>query len=663
MFKKLLGFPGKKVYKSFLVSYISIFMLSIVICLGLFSITLTSAGKMYAKTGLLSVSQFRNIMDTRFNNLNAVARTFLSQERIYTIKSYSWPYNAWQTYNMKLLHDQLREEVSKNELIKELYIHFDNSDCVLSSQNIYHGDEFAGTVQNDLLIDYDTFLSQLVFNDIQKTYSAKRGYDRQIYFMRKLTISRPGQPSKATLIIKLDMDAFAGIISKLSSEHNCEVAIDAGDEGLVYGNLPGSNAFVIDEKDTESSVYVKALLSGKPITFICKSGAANNDSNYYFTLALDNTAIINSIRLLAFCFALTVLVGIVLCHVLAKKQYTPVENIMSTLDATADSENTDKNEYSVINDHIEKLRNLSEKADRYSEKYYKLYRKKILTDLLLGDNIDIIKNMIREDEKLLPLQSDCFMVLGLFTTKLPESPVKYGGINHMEMLQQSVTDMISDYFADTAFVYSATLNRVLYIVINPFEDLDDVSKTAMYTELYEIINEIRDYIIESLGMSVSAAVSNLRHSLKHINDAYLETEEVRQCIIKNPHSSPILCYHTLKDSEGENSDSESRDDDIVKYVNENYTDPDLCLKSIAAKFNLSMPYVSRLFKKQTGSGLSDYIHLLRLDMAKKLLVKDKTLNEIADYCGYTNALTLIRAFKRYEGVTPTEYKNRFKTAI
>ena len=68
-------------------------------------------------------------------------------------------------------------------------------------------------------------------------------------------------------------------------------------------------------------------------------------------------------------------------------------------------------------------------------------------------------------------------------------------------------------------------------------------------------------------------------------------------------------------------------------------------------------YLSKTFKKATGKGLLDYIHTLRIEKAKELIKStDKSLKVIAEEVGYSNNLTLIRAFKRYEGITPSAYK-------
>jgi two-component system response regulator YesN len=98
-------------------------------------------------------------------------------------------------------------------------------------------------------------------------------------------------------------------------------------------------------------------------------------------------------------------------------------------------------------------------------------------------------------------------------------------------------------------------------------------------------------------------------------------------------------------------------DSALSFIQDNFAQPDLSVSSISEKFNVSVSYLSRIFKKQTGLGVLDYIHKIRLEEAKKLL-KDSSLNvkDIADRVGYYNTVTMTRAFRKYEGVTPGKFR-------
>lgn len=97
-------------------------------------------------------------------------------------------------------------------------------------------------------------------------------------------------------------------------------------------------------------------------------------------------------------------------------------------------------------------------------------------------------------------------------------------------------------------------------------------------------------------------------------------------------------------------------EDMINYLNENFTDSSLCVASISRRFNLSEGYFSQFFKDQTGETFSRYLESLRMEYASSMLSRtNSSIKEIALQSGYCNATTFRRAFKRVKRMTPTEY--------
>jgi two-component system response regulator YesN len=98
---------------------------------------------------------------------------------------------------------------------------------------------------------------------------------------------------------------------------------------------------------------------------------------------------------------------------------------------------------------------------------------------------------------------------------------------------------------------------------------------------------------------------------------------------------------------------------ITSYIENNYA-KDLYLEVIADEIGLSAKYISRMFKETTGTNMTDYISLIRIAKAKELLTHtDLKVNEIADRIGIVSRTTFLRLFKKYEGITPIEYRNAY----
>ncbi len=95
---------------------------------------------------------------------------------------------------------------------------------------------------------------------------------------------------------------------------------------------------------------------------------------------------------------------------------------------------------------------------------------------------------------------------------------------------------------------------------------------------------------------------------------------------------------------------------IIRHVDENFT-KDLSIKSLGIEFNVTPNYIGLLFKQEKGRHFVDYIRYLRIEKAKELLRNTNLkANEIALKVGYVDADYFYKTFKKYEGISPTEYK-------
>jgi two-component system response regulator YesN len=96
---------------------------------------------------------------------------------------------------------------------------------------------------------------------------------------------------------------------------------------------------------------------------------------------------------------------------------------------------------------------------------------------------------------------------------------------------------------------------------------------------------------------------------------------------------------------------------ITDYIEKHY-EKDLYLEVIAGEIGLSAKYVSRMFKESTGTNISDYISLIRIAKARELLAHtDLKISDIADQIGIFSRTTFLRLFKKYEGISPNEYRS------
>lgn len=94
----------------------------------------------------------------------------------------------------------------------------------------------------------------------------------------------------------------------------------------------------------------------------------------------------------------------------------------------------------------------------------------------------------------------------------------------------------------------------------------------------------------------------------------------------------------------------------IAYIKENYMRK-ISLASVAEHVGLSSGYLCRIFKDETGGSINTYINNLRMNKAGELLSdKNSYIKEVAVAVGFEDQLYFSRLFKRYSGLTPSEYR-------
>lgn len=96
---------------------------------------------------------------------------------------------------------------------------------------------------------------------------------------------------------------------------------------------------------------------------------------------------------------------------------------------------------------------------------------------------------------------------------------------------------------------------------------------------------------------------------------------------------------------------------VLSYIHDNCSNAMMNVSSIADNFDISIAYLSRIFKKYYGSNISEYITSYRLDKAKELLSEGEKVNDVVEKCGFGSLRTFLRVFKTVEGITPGQYRS------
>lgn len=99
---------------------------------------------------------------------------------------------------------------------------------------------------------------------------------------------------------------------------------------------------------------------------------------------------------------------------------------------------------------------------------------------------------------------------------------------------------------------------------------------------------------------------------------------------------------------------------IYQYIENHYSDKNLTVNRLADDLHFTPAYLCQIFKAQSGTTINSYLNSFRINKSKELLKeREGKLYEISLRVGYRNPDHFTKQFKKYVGITPSEYREKY----
>ncbi len=288
---------------------------------------------------------------------------------------------------------------------------------------------------------------------------------------------------------------------------------------------------------------------------------------------------------------------------------------------------------------------------------------------VMNSNQDILKYTINTFVNAISIKLDDYATtpLGIWTGGV------YRGITRLiDSYVESFENASYKYFNEAKETASYDISFDTY---SHLFDKEDTIIAALYKgdliEAKTILNDQKDFLLKN-RLSADDARLYLRHllhkylrAIKADDPTLALPEEIRsyglfsmltisemfsklyECIeITSALTKPVSLSHT-----------DQTIDTVKEYIAAHYSDPYLSLSSIADYVGLNPSYLSTEFTKKEKIGLSNYITDIRMEHAKKLLLRtDMIVSDVSKSTGYINPTYFSTAFKKITGMTPSQYR-------
>ena len=171
-----------------------------------------------------------------------------------------------------------------------------------------------------------------------------------------------------------------------------------------------------------------------------------------------------------------------------------------------------------------------------------------------------------------------------------------------------------------------------------------------------------------LSFSLSSILGELGKTQQLAETGEADLDEVYRHVIKQKtldDAMELLETELLKMADHFKAGDAISNDQMIKkaceYIEEHFAEPGLRIGEVAGHTGLSPNYFSSVFTEVTGESFTDYLIGRRMKEAQLLLTNsDYKIQEIGYMSGYDNPAYFSAAFKKYTGVSVSQYKKMIK---
>lgn len=220
---------------------------------------------------------------------------------------------------------------------------------------------------------------------------------------------------------------------------------------------------------------------------------------------------------------------------------------------------------------------------------------------------------------------------------------------------ENMSEISEDIFAGSpAETFSAALSA-----------LDQAAAETLLKKLFDIFYQNPRFLqnpVKDLYYKLFLALEDARHQQKISVSGNIESiaETIDNCFtFSELHQALSGQTQEFFESAADTSQENPTIFMIKEYISKNYMNETLSVKDISTHAFLSTSYVCTFFKNETGQTLNQYITEYRMEKAKRLL-KDARFRiaDISSRVGYSDGNYFGKSFKKYCGLSPSEYRER-----
>ena len=624
----------------------------------------------------VSLGSMNSVLDSLVTNYDV---TYLAKQRDFTTDDY---------WKMHAIQDKLRFARLSNNDIDDILIYFHGSDTLLGSQWYLHRVCEMEGAPEILGMSVAELTEQLQRENTLRFFIASSAFEKPFLIRSNAAVTTSGEPT-ITFLIRLSKETLC---RSLRTDNAVTFLFDGDGHFLCTGEPPFPSADILAAAGTQRELGDYSLID-HPASLLSMRYVRLMPRRIYVQ------DVYKMQRLLLVYGLICLLLGIPLVRYMTRRSYRPIQQIVSILPQLSTQQDAD--EFSRIEQSLTDLirRNKRNESilDRQTENVKSHLMHKIIR---LGDGY-AAEFTARCEELGVRLPGGSFLLAAIDVED--GSSLFFENresVNH-EMAQVAffaVSSISAELLGEKYPFFMAEYNGLLLTLVSIDDTLD---RQHVLSEMRTYGHELFSRMQNDFCVRISLSISDIHTGYDGVCQCYQEIEEIvyRRDSEK---TEPMLFYRDLRidaqqavlekeailairshayaqardllkqacRAQGETAPAEELPppaaenrkpiQEILAYIDANYADPNLSIAAIAEQFSLSPSYFSLYFKRNMDCSPLDYVNAKRTERVKQLLAGDLPIKTIAHEVGYFDTRPMIRYFKRSEGVTPAEYREKLQ---
>ena len=622
---------GSKTFRSTFKSILMILPVSIVIIVAAEVASLLMMDRLTGDFESRTVSRVLNQVDQDFQQAYMVTTKLKSDETIlsYVRKSERDYYSEWEVF------DRLRSIISGYNNIEEIYLYFPGYEYVISSAS--GGKESRNFQADKYACGYDEWV-EAMNNGIMGKFQTIAGADGEQKNIITTQVTNTESLNTARAVVVLSGTYLEDLLKGLSLRGG-EEAFVLTDNGLIIGTLSGQgDELAIQLQNCRENNVSEIRIGEKNYKLSFTRSAKTGLTLVYATLK----GVSYSAMAFAKTFGITVSVLgavllVILAFLVARRNYLPIQYLLNTVkDADKELKQSDvMDELGDLEVYVKKtIRNrqeMNEKIRQYEADMRELH----LGSLLFQGGVAENESLKQE----LGFTGGFYAVLMCVFEETEADSEALETVVQEADKREVLMEYIQECLPELKRFYVLEGKDGFFCVLNGDSETGESFRQLLSGER----DRMKEILVEEEKIFCNCYLSESGQSLEAVHKGY---EDVRLKFVNKE----------IQDKTEENEICSI--DRIMEIIRKNLSDENLSVNGIAEQVGVTPSHLSRYFKHQMGAGVLEYIHQSRVELAKDMLKNspEVKIRDVAVRSGFCNITTFIRVFKKYEGMTPGQYR-------